>query len=158
MPGPGSTADIVCPADAIAIAPGFRSGGGLARVVGRYPGVPNLGRLGTDLSVLAPETVTSSVRCLARETTRAGGHRDRLRLILRGSDTAVRAGRVERPSVECSPRESGVVGAFRLTGAWYLGQNARGRNRTFKLQAATPLVTGHARLAALCLSLRTVPA
>jgi hypothetical protein len=140
--GPASTPALRCPAGTAAVAPGFRIEGGIARVTTRFP--RGLGSALLGLVAVDPVRVTASTRCL-----RPGSG---ARLALRSGATDVAAGRVESFTVSCRKGETAIAGAYRLTGAWYLGQTPEGRRRSFRLQAASTSAAGAARLGLLCLA------
>lgn len=142
--GPASTPALRCADGTVAVAPGFRIQGGIARVTTRFP--RGLGSALLGLVAVDAVRVTASTRCL-----RPGAG---LRLAFRAGDTDVAAGRVESFTVSCERGETAIAGAYRLSRAWYLGQTPAGRRRSFRLQAASTTSGGDARLGLLCLAER----
>ncbi|HEU4655946.1 MAG TPA: hypothetical protein VFR97_00390 [Capillimicrobium sp.] len=149
-PGPGSPLAIACPRGTIAVAPGFRAEGlGAApRLTTRAPAGAGARRFTWAFTAIDAATVRTSARCLA---TRVGRHR--LHATYRAGTTDVSDGRVETFTVSCRASEQAIVGTFRLSGSWYLGQAPAGRQRSFKLQSPPDGRSADAALGLLCLRL-----
>ncbi len=140
-----------CPDGTLAVAPGFRiTGLGVGRLTASFPG--ERGRSSRlSLTVLEPTSATASARCLRRETTGRGGHRHALRTVFRDGRTDVSDGHVETFAVRCREGESAVLGGFRLSGSWYLGQLPSRDRISFRVQSPASGTAGDARLGVLCL-------
>jgi hypothetical protein len=159
-PGMGSVPAAGCARGAVAIAPGFRFGGApgaVGRVLDRSPVDATLRSARLGVSAVDAVTAVSSVRCLARTTTKGpNGRRQRLHVAYRTAQTAVGDGRRETYTLSCRARETALTGGFRLSEAWYLGQAQAGRQRSFRVQSPSTGTPGTAMLGLLCLEDRTV--
>lgn len=155
----GTTAGpaIACPRGSLAVAHGFAVGAPLTapRLTARAPAGRGGRRLETRFTAADTATVRVSGRCLRTTTTRADGHRHRLRTTLRVGTTDVADGRVETFTVSCRANEHPLLGSFRLGGSWYLGQLPAGRQRSFKVQSPPDGRSADAALGLLCLRLRS---
>lgn len=147
---------VTCPPGSIAVAHGFAVEAPLTapRLTTRAPARANGRRMEAAFTAADAATVRTSARCLARTTTRADGHRHRLRTTFRVGATDVTDGRVETFTVSCRPGEHPLLGSFRLGGSWYLGQLPAGRRRSFKVQSPPDGQSADAALGLLCLRLR----
>jgi hypothetical protein len=145
-----------CPRGTVAIAPGFALGAPLAapRLTARAIARASARRVVLSFTAAEPATVRTSGRCLRRATTRADGHRHRLRTTLRVGETDVADGRVETFTISCRADEHPLLGSFRLGGSWHLGQLPAGRQRSFKIQSPPDGESADAALGLLCLDVR----
>ena len=141
------SAPLICPSGAIAVAPGYSTTGGPARIVSRFPMRNRMSVLDRSFDTLA----ATSIRCLSVRSTDGG---PALHVTLRTGQALLPAGRVPEATISCAPGERALVGLMRLDGAWSLGGSLLGATRTFKLQTVSPIVAGSAQVGALCLRLR----
>ena len=145
------SAPLICPSGAIAVAPGYSTTGGPARIVSRFPMRNRMSVLDRSFDTLAATLVHTSIRCLSVRSTDGG---PALHVTLRTGQALLPAGRVSEATISCAPGERALVGLMRLDGAWSLGGSLLGATRTFKLQTVSPIVAGSAQVGALCLRLR----
>lgn len=146
--------ELRCPAGHVPVAPGFAAAGAGAGLTARtFPSADGR-RMRLAFGGPAPRV---QARCLAVQTTSAGGARSRLRLTVRSSAVDVPAGRISSFDVSCGPRQVAIVSSFALRGAGLVGLLPRGRSRTVRL-APSGAGAGAATIGALCLDESASPA
>lgn len=154
-PGLGTAPTVTCPAGSVAIAPGFLftgAPGAVARTIALAPAVASTTTVQLGLAAIDPVAVTASARCLALTTTRgADGTRHALRVAYRTAETDIGDGRRETYTLSCRSRETAISAGFRLSEAWYLGEDQAGRQRSFRVLSPATGSPGTASLGLLCL-------
>ena len=129
------SATLTCPADTIAIVPGFALSGGAATVAGSEP---TAGGWKLTFDVTAPTTATLSVRCLDRDVAAAQGHTHPLATQHVVRTVTIPAGQTVEEQVVCADDAKGIVGTWSLPpGVVSVGNDPRPKTRAFKLVNTT---------------------
>jgi hypothetical protein len=148
------TQAVACPAETVAVAPGFRvvtDPGHTARVTASAPLDLALTTLQRRVVAFGDVQTSTSARCLSRNSARRGGRRWRLPLTLRMTPATVAGTDPEAYAVSCRARETAITGMFDLPGAWFVGELPAGRQRTFRVQSREAGADGALHVGLLCL-------
>lgn len=159
-------ANFTCPADTIAVAPGFEVTQGQLRVWKSAPFNSNISAWSWGFYQQGLTKVTTSIRCLdlSSTTNATPAHFHRLVVTARDQMISLPPNTVSEVKADCSPYEKAMVGSFDVKLGnpwtspfsghflWFLGMEPQIKSRVFKVWNVDAVTSWTGRFGAVCVN------